>query len=118
MSAQRVALSKAHQDADPQHPVEVLRKRRKRPRRRAAEECDELAPLMCSPQAEDRTLPQDHTYHTVEEAVLCIAAFWPTRLPQRVISLGGDWGRGPVYVRSASNRVEILCTAVKDAKCQ
>jgi hypothetical protein len=27
-------------------------------------------------------------------------------------------GRGPVYVRSTSNRVEILCTAVKDAKCQ
>ena len=25
---------------------------------------------------------------------------------------------GPVYVRSTSNRVEILCTAVKDAKCQ
>src|ERR1700738_4832020 len=62
----------------------LLRKRRKRPRRRAAEECDELAPLMGSPQAEDGTLPQDHTYHTVEEAVLCIAAFWPTRLPQRV----------------------------------
>jgi hypothetical protein len=80
VSAQRVALSKAHQDADPQHPVEVLRKRRKRPRRRAAEECDELAPLMCSPQAEDRTLPQDHTYHTVEEAVLCIAAFWKARI--------------------------------------
>jgi len=34
-----------------------------------------------------------------------------------VISLGGDRGRGPVYVRSTSNRVEILCTAVKDAKC-
>ena len=35
-----------------------------------------------------------------------------------VISLGGDRGRGPVYVRSTSDRVEILCTAVKDAKCQ
>jgi hypothetical protein len=34
-----------------------------------------------------------------------------------VISLGGDRGRGPIYVRSTSNRVEILCTAVKDAKC-
>jgi hypothetical protein len=55
VSAQRVALSKAPQDADPQHPVEVLRKRRKRPRRRAAEECDELAPS--SPQPGDRTLP-------------------------------------------------------------
>src|ERR1700730_7821668 len=32
----------------------------------------------------------------------------------RVISLGGDWGRGPVYVRSTSDRVEISCTAVKD----
>jgi hypothetical protein len=27
---------------------------------------------------------KDHTYHIVEKAVLCIAAFWPTRLPQRV----------------------------------
>ena len=36
----------------------------------------------------------------------------------RQISLGGDRGRGPVYVRSTSDRVEILCTAVKDAKCQ
>src|SRR5205807_8974753 len=35
-----------------------------------------------------------------------------------VISLGGDRGRGPVYVRSTSNRVEILCTAVKDAKVE
>jgi hypothetical protein len=34
-----------------------------------------------------------------------------------VISLGGDRGQGPVYVRSTSDRVEILCTAVKDAKC-
>ena len=46
------------------------------------------------------------------------AIFRPGLRPQRVISLGGDWGRGPVYVRSASNRVEILCTAVKDAKCK
>jgi hypothetical protein len=61
---------------------------------------------------------KDHTYHIVEKAVLCIAAFWPTRLPQRVISLGGDRGRGSVYVRSTSDRVEILCTAAKDAKCQ
>ena len=30
----------------------------------------------------------------------------------------GDRGRGPVYVRSTSDRVEILCTAAKDAKCQ
>ena len=29
----------------------------------------------------------------------------------------GDRGRRPVYVRSTSDRVEILCTAVKDAKC-
>jgi hypothetical protein len=33
------------------------------------------------------------------------------------ISLGGDRGQGPVDVRSTSDRVEILCTAVKDAKC-
>ena len=36
---------------------------------------------------------------------------------KRVISLAGDRGRWPVYVRSTSNRVEILCTAAKDAKC-
>jgi len=36
----------------------------------------------------------------------------------RVIFVGGDRGQGPVYVRSISGRVEILCTAVKDAKCQ
>jgi hypothetical protein len=36
----------------------------------------------------------------------------------RSSSLGGDRGRGSVYVRSTSNRVEILCTAAKDAKCR
>jgi hypothetical protein len=35
-----------------------------------------------------------------------------------VISLGGDRGRGPAYVRSTSDRVEILRTAVKDAKVE
>jgi putative tryptophan/tyrosine transport system substrate-binding protein len=30
----------------------------------------------------------------------------------------GRSGPGPVYVRSTSDRVEILCTAAKDAKCQ
>ena len=34
--------------------------------------------------------------------------------PSRVISLGGDRGRGPVYVRSTSDRVGILCAAAKD----
>jgi hypothetical protein len=29
----------------------------------------------------------------------------------------GDRGRGSVYVRCTSHRVEILCTAAKDAKC-
>jgi hypothetical protein len=47
----------------------------------------------------------------------CVYTAWRFHTA-RVISLGGDWGRGPVYVRSASNRVEILCTAVKDAKCR
>src|SRR5208337_3332639 len=47
-----------------------------------------------------------------------ITAAMHTQCPSRVISLGGDRGRGPVYVRSTSDRVEILCTAVKDAKCQ
>src|SRR5438105_12074098 len=28
----------------------------------------------------------------------------------RVISLGGDRGRGPVYVRNTSDRIGILCT--------
>src|SRR5271166_340491 len=47
----------------------------------------------------------------------CTAGFRAGLPPHWVISLGGDRGQGPVYVRSASNRVEILCTAVKDAKC-
>jgi hypothetical protein len=47
-----VALSKAHHDADPPHPVEELRKYREQPRRPAADECDELAPP-----SEDFTLP-------------------------------------------------------------
>src|ERR1700730_9868361 len=41
-----------------------------------------------------------------------------TPLPRWVIFVGGDRGRGPVYVRSTSDRVGILCTAVKDAKCR
>src|SRR5260370_14024917 len=48
---------------------------------------------------------------------LCTAAKNSRLCRFRVISLGGDRGRGPVYVRSTSDRVEILCTAVKDAKC-
>src|SRR5229473_3239742 len=54
-------------------------------------------------------------YHTWT----CCAAGFPTGLCRLgVISLGGDRGRGSVYVRSTSHRVEILCTAAKDAKCQ
>jgi hypothetical protein len=55
---------------------------------------------------------------TGNKTVLCIAAKFSARSPSWVISLGGDRGRGPVYVRSASHRVEILCTAAKDAKCR
>jgi hypothetical protein len=40
-----VALGKAHQHADPPHPVALLRARCERPRRRAADERDELAPV-------------------------------------------------------------------------
>jgi hypothetical protein len=36
------------------------------------------------PYSHPTTSLKDHTYHIVEKAVLCIAAFWPTRLPQRV----------------------------------
>ena len=46
----RVALGIAHQHADPPHPLALLRPRRKRPRDgRAAEKCDELAPLHVAP---------------------------------------------------------------------
>jgi hypothetical protein len=38
--------------------------------------------LMCAPQAEDSSLPPTII---VEKTALCITAFWPTRLPQRVI---------------------------------
>ncbi len=38
-----VALGKAHQHADPPHPLALLRARRERPCRRAAKQRDELA---------------------------------------------------------------------------
>ena len=40
----RVALGKPHQHANTLHPVGLLRARRQRPRRRAAEQRDELPP--------------------------------------------------------------------------
>src|SRR5262249_38395393 len=43
----RIALGKAHQHADPPHPAGLLRLRRNRPRGRAAEKRDELAPFHC-----------------------------------------------------------------------
>ena len=47
----------------------------------------------------------------------CVAPKSRSQLPLWVISLGCDPVPEPVYVRSTSDRVEILCTAVKDAKC-
>ena len=41
----RIILGVEHQHADPPHPLALLRVRRERPRRRAAEKGDELAPL-------------------------------------------------------------------------
>src|SRR5262245_20974853 len=41
----RIALRPAHQHADLPHPLGLLRARRERPRSRAAEQRDELAPL-------------------------------------------------------------------------
>src|SRR4029077_1051342 len=43
----RVGLGIAHQHTNPSHTVGVLRARRDRQRRRAAEERDELAPFHC-----------------------------------------------------------------------
>src|SRR5262245_43462557 len=40
-----IALRIGHQHADPAHPFRLLRARDERPRRRAAEQRDELAPL-------------------------------------------------------------------------
>src|SRR5262245_53398436 len=39
----RIVFAPCHQHADPPHPVRLLRARRERPRRRAAEQRDELA---------------------------------------------------------------------------
>src|SRR5262249_36945729 len=39
----RIALGKAHQHADPPHPLALLRARRERPRRRATQQGDERA---------------------------------------------------------------------------
>ena len=54
---------------------------RERPCRSAADMRDELATPQCAP-----LKPRIAPYHIVEKAVLCITAFWPTRLPQWVIS--------------------------------
>src|SRR5262249_14396833 len=40
-----IILRKCHQDSDPPHSLALLRAHRERPRRRAAEERDERAPL-------------------------------------------------------------------------
>ena len=66
----RIALRKAHQHADQPHPFGLLRTRRDRPCRRAAEECDELAPphgLSLKPKG--HTLP-----HRRVKTALCITA--------------------------------------------
>jgi hypothetical protein len=41
----RIALTKHHQHADPSHLASLLRARRERPRRRAAEQRDDLASM-------------------------------------------------------------------------
>jgi len=51
-------------------------------------------------------------------AVLCITANLGADWRLWVIFVGGNRGRGLVYVRSTSDRVAILRTAAKDAKCQ
>jgi hypothetical protein len=51
-----VALSKAHQHADPPHPVRLLRTRNKRPTSRTAEKRHELAPLHMTP---NRRYPEE-----------------------------------------------------------
>src|SRR5262245_52035227 len=65
--------------------------------------------LMCSPQAEDDTLPQ---------AVLCITAFWPARLPLRVIHVALVASVNRPHVRFASESDRIAAQQRNDAQCQ
>ena len=113
-----IALGVRHHNSNSPHPSGLLRARRARPRGcGAAEKRDEIAPPHgLLPRAEDHAVHVER-YRIFKQA-LCSASQMGLSCPSRVISLGGDWGRGPVHVRSASNRVEISCTAVKDAKCQ
>jgi len=59
----RVALGVGHQRADPPHPLALLRARRERPSRRAAEECNEVAPSHAR-------LPV--AYKAYQRAALCV----------------------------------------------
>ena len=67
----RIVRGCGQEDADAPHPLGLLRARRERPRRRAAEQRDELAPPHVLPSAEDHTLPQR------ARNALCITAKWP-----------------------------------------
>jgi hypothetical protein len=53
-------------------------------------------------------LPVSTEHIIAVRAVLCITANLGCQRRLRVISLGGDRGRGPVYVRSTSDRVRNL----------
>src|SRR5260370_9175596 len=68
--------------------------------------------LMCCPQSEDCTLS-----HRGRKCRVVHYNKFGGQCRSWVISLGSDRGRGPVYVRGTSDRVEILCSALKDAKC-
>ena len=86
-------------------------------RRCAAEQRDELAPLhgLSSPKLGRRhPNASNECVDRAQTGIKTIAAVH-SQCQVGVISLEGDRGRGLVYVRSTSNRVGILCTAVKDA---
>src|ERR1700730_19233405 len=74
----------------------LLPARRERPSCRAGDNRDELAP------------PHVHLCHTLPHhgtAVVCVTAKSRHQCRSWVIFVGGNRGRGPVYVRSTSNRV-------------
>jgi hypothetical protein len=85
----------------------LLRPRRARPRRRYATECcDKVAPphgqsLRC----EDHTLPHRR------KTVLCITAFWPTRLPQRVKN-GADRQGRPLPNARIALKATVNCARI------
>src|SRR5262249_55531748 len=90
----RIVRSIRHQHADPPHPVALLRAHRERPRRRAAEQRDELAP----PHSITSSAMASNDAGTVRESILAVwALITSSNLVDR--PTGSSGGLAPLSTR-------------------